>query len=126
MTALLDLTESTFVIMMIIVVVLLIAGMFIGRNANILLFGPIIVPIMYELGYSTIQTAMIIVMTLGVGHITPPVGGTLLTTMLIGDISMPDIMRYMWPYILVTIFTCILIILIPFLSEGVPRLFGLI
>jgi tripartite ATP-independent transporter DctM subunit len=126
MTALLDLTESPFVIMMLIVVVLLIAGMFIGRNANILLFGPIIVPIMYELGYSPIQTAMIIVMTLGVGHITPPVGGTLLTTMLIGDISMPDIMRYMWPYILVTIFTCILIILIPSLSEGVPRLFGLI
>ncbi len=126
MTALLDLTESPFVIMMVIVVVLLIAGMFIGRNANILLFGPIIVPIMYELGYGPIQTAMIIIMTLGVGHITPPVGGTLLTTMLIGDISMPDIMRYMWPYILVTIFTCILIILIPFLSEGVPKLFGLL
>ncbi len=126
MAALLDLTESPVVIMMVIVGVLLIAGMFIGRNANILLFGPIIVPIMYELGYGPIQTAMIIVMTLGVGHITPPVGGTLLTTMLIGDISMPEIMRYMWPYILVTIFTCILIILIPFLSEGIPRLFGLL
>ncbi|WP_127144645.1 TRAP transporter large permease [Pelagibacterium montanilacus] len=123
---LLQITQEPFGIVALIVVVLLIGGMFIDRNSNILLLGPIIIPIFtLELGFSEIQTAMIIVSALGVGHLTPPFGGTLLTASLVGRMSVVEITKYAWPFILIKIFLTALIVAIPALSEALPRLLGL-
>ncbi len=123
---LLAITQSSWGIVALIVLLLLIAGMFIYRNSNILLIGPIIIPIMtMELGFSDVQTAMIIVSALGVGHLTPPFGGTLLTASLIGRMSVVEISRYAWPFILIKIFLTGLIVGIPLLSEWLPRTLGL-
>ncbi len=123
---LLAITQSSWGIVALIVLLLLIAGMFIDRNSNILLIGPIIIPIMtMELGFSDVQTAMIIVSALGVGHLTPPFGGTLLTASLIGRMSVVEISRYAWPFILIKIFLTGLIVGIPLLSEWLPRTLGL-
>jgi tripartite ATP-independent transporter DctM subunit len=123
---LLQITQSPFGIVALIVLLLLVAGMFIDRNSNILLIGPIIIPIMtMELGFSPVQTAMIIVSALGVGHLTPPFGGTLLTASLIGRMSVVEISRYAWPYILIKIVVTALIVAVPLLSEALPRALGL-
>jgi len=123
---LLPITDNPYGIVAIIVVLLLIAGMFLDRNSNILLLGPIIIPIMtIELGFSEIQTAMIIVVALGVGHLTPPFGGTLLTASLVGRVSVVEITRYCWPYIVIKIFLTALLVAIPALSETLPRMMGL-
>jgi len=123
--ALSTLSQSPFVIVSLIIVVLLIAGMFVGRTANILLFGPIIIPIFYELGYSPVHTALIIIIVLGVGHLTPPVGGALLTACLIGRCTLPDILKYMWPMIILEIALAVVIIFTPALSESLPAFFDL-
>lgn len=123
---LLPITDNPYGIVAIIVILLLIAGMFLDRNSNILLLGPIIIPIMtIELGFSEIQTAMIIVVALGVGHLTPPFGGTLLTASLVGRVSVVEITRYCWPYIVIKIFLTALLVAIPALSETLPRMMGL-
>ncbi len=94
---LLQITQSPVGIVALIILVLLIAGMSIDRNSNLLLLGPIIIPIFTtELGYSDVQTAMIIISALGVGHLTPPFGGTLLTASLVGKMSVAEISRYAW------------------------------
>lgn len=123
---LLTITQSSWGIVALIVLLLLIAGMFIDRNSNILLIGPIIIPIMtLELGFSPVQTAMIIVSALGVGHLTPPFGGTLLTASLVGRMSVVEITRFAWPYILIKVILTGLIVAIPVLSNGLPRFLGL-
>lgn len=118
-------SKSPFVIVSLIIAVLLLAGMFVGRTANILLFGPIIIPIFYELGYSPVHTALIIIIVLGVGHLTPPVGGALLTACLIGRCTLPDIMKYMWPMIILEVVLAIIIVFVPALSEALPAFFEL-
>ena len=124
--ALLLVTPNEWGIVALIVLVLLIAGMFIDRNSNILLIGPIIIPILtLELGFSSVQTAMIIVSALGVGHLTPPFGGTLLTASLVGRMSIVEISRFAWPFILIKILLTALIVGVPALSEALPRALGL-
>lgn len=123
---LLHITQEPFGIVALVIIVLLIAGMFIDRNSNILLLGPIIIPIFtLELGFSEIQTAMIIVSALGVGHLTPPFGGTLLTASLVGRMSVVEITKYAWPFILIKIILTGFIVALPLLSEALPRALGL-
>lgn len=122
---LLLLSGNVLVVMTLIIIVLLIAGMFVGRTANVLLFGPILIPIFYQFGYSPVHTGMILIIILGVGHLTPPVGGAILTACLIGRCTMPDIMKYMWPMIILEIALAVVILLVPALSEALPRFFEL-
>lgn len=123
---LLQITQSPLGIVALIIVILLIAGMFIDRNSNLLLLGPIIIPIFTtELGYSQVQTAMIIVTALGVGHLTPPFGGTLLTASLVGRMSIVEISRYAWPFILIKMLLTAVLVGVPALSDALPRALGL-
>lgn len=123
--ALLLFTSNQYFILAMIIAILLIAGMFVGRTANILLFGPIIIPIFYEFGYSPVHTGMIIIIVLGVGHLTPPVGGAILTACLIGRVTIPQIMKYMWPVILLEIALAVVILMVPALTEALPSFFEL-
>ncbi|WP_135433416.1 TRAP transporter large permease [Pseudotabrizicola sediminis] len=118
--ALLAFSGNEYVVLAMIIVVLLVAGMFVGRTANILLFGPIIIPIFYQFGYAPVHTGLIIIIILGVGHLTPPVGGAILTACLIGKCSMPEMLKYMWPMIILEVVLAILIIFIPQLSTFLP------
>lgn len=119
--AMLSLTTNENVIVAMIIVILLIAGMFVGRTANILLFGPIIVPIFDQFGYAPVHTGIIIIIVLGVGHLTPPVGGAILTACLIGRVSMAEMMKYMWPIIILEIVLAIIILMFPPLTTVLPR-----
>ncbi|MEX2443020.1 MAG: TRAP transporter large permease [Alkalispirochaeta sp.] len=123
---LLSVTDNPFLIIVLIFLALFIAGMFIGRTANVLMFGPILVPVMVgTLGYSPVQTGFILITVLGIGHMTPPVGGTLLTTALVGKVDVLDITRNIWPFIIVDSAVTFMIILIPAITETLPRLLNL-
>lgn len=82
-------------------------------------------PIFYEFGYTPVHTALIIIIVLGVGHLTPPVGGAILTACLIGKCSMPEMLKYMWPMIILEIVLAIIILMYPPLSTALPRLLDL-
>lgn len=120
-----EISSEPFVIIGLIIMVLLVAGMFVGRTANILLFGPIIIPMFYEFGFAPVHTGLIIIIVLGVGHLTPPVGGAILTACLIGKCSMSEMLKYMWPMILLEIALALVIIFVPQLSTFLPELFDL-
>ena len=121
MSGILSVSTNPIVLLTLIIVTLIIAGMFVDRTTNVLLFTPIIAPIlMSHFGFSSVHAAMSIVMALGVGHLTPPVGGTLLTTALIGNLSVEGLTRRGWPYILGLVVIAVLVFAIPGLSEALP------
>ena len=121
MSGILSVSTNPVVLLTLIIVTLIIAGMFVDRTTNVLLFTPIIAPIlMSHFGFSSVHAAMSIVMALGVGHLTPPVGGTLLTTALIGNLSVEGLTRRGWPYILGLVVIAVLVFAIPGLSEALP------
>lgn len=122
---LLSVVQTDISITLTVLAFLLVAGMFIDRTSAILLLGPILIPLFQTMGYGDVQVAMIIVMALGIGHLTPPVGGTLLTTSLVGNVSVVEITRYIWPFILLQVLLTLAVIFIPVISEGLPRYWGL-
>lgn len=124
--ALLSVTDSRVGIVMLVLLALFLAGMFIGRTANVLMFGPILVPVFTtQLGFSPVHTGMILIMVLGIGHMTPPVGGTLLTAALVGKVDLVDEIKYVWPFVIQEFAVTVLIVLIPAISETLPRLMQL-
>ncbi len=126
MTGILNVSDNPILLFALIMLTLIVAGMFVDRTTNVLLFTPIIAPILMDhFGFSSVHAGMSIIMALGVGHLTPPVGGTLLTTALIGKLSVEGITRSGWPYIVGLILIAILVMLVPQLSEFLPKLLGM-
>ncbi len=121
-----SITDNYIILLMLIVGILVCAGMFVDRTTNVLLFGPILLPILHgpELGFGPVHAAMTMIMALGVGHLTPPVGGTLLTTALVGRIPVEELTRYMWPYIISFIILAMAVTFVPAVSETLPRILG--
>ncbi|WP_127144617.1 TRAP transporter large permease [Pelagibacterium montanilacus] len=123
---LLAISDDPLVLSTLMLAVLFVVGLFIDRTTAILLFGAIIIPVFtLEAGFSSVHTAMIIVMALGIGHLTPPVGGTLLMTALVGRMPVMSIVRYIWPFIILEICITLSVILFPAISETLPRWLGL-
>lgn len=125
MALMLGISEEPWVVIAMITMVLLVAGMFVGRTALILLFGPIVIPLFYQFGYAPVHTGIIIIIILGVGHLTPPVGGAILTACLIGKCTMEEMLKYMWPMIILEVVLAIIIIAVPQLSTFLPELWDL-
>ena len=126
MTGILGFTDNPVILLGLILVTLIVAGMFVDRTTNVLLFTPIVAPIlMAHFGFSAIHAGMSIIMALGVGHLTPPVGGTLLTTALIGNVTVEGLTRKGWPYIVGLVVIAILTFVLPQLSEMLPRTLGM-
>ncbi len=126
MSGILSVSNSPVVLLALVVITLIIAGMFVDRTTNVLLFTPIIAPILTtHFGFSSVHAAMSIIMALGVGHLTPPVGGTLLTTTLIGKLTVEGITRKAWPYIAGLILITVLVMAVPQITEFLPRSLGM-
>ena len=126
MSGILNVSSSPFVLLALIMLTLIIAGMFVDRTTNVLLFTPIIAPILItHFGFSSVHAAISIIMALGIGHLTPPVGGTLLTTTLIGKLTVEGITSKAWPYILGLILITVLVVAVPQITEFLPRTLGM-
>lgn len=123
---LMSISSDPIVLSVMMLCLLFVVGLFIDRTTAILLFGAIIIPILTQhAGFSGVHAAMVIVMALGIGHLTPPVGGTLLMTALVGKMPVMSIARYIWPFIILEICITLAVILFPAISETLPRWLGL-
>lgn len=123
---LMSISSDPIVLSVMMLCLLFVVGLFIDRTTAILLFGAIIIPILTKhAGFSGVHAAMVIVMALGIGHLTPPVGGTLLMTALVGKMPVMSIVRYIWPFIILEICITLAVILFPAISETLPRWLGL-
>jgi TRAP transporter, DctM subunit len=97
---LLSLTKDKYILLTIINILLLIVGMWMETGAAIILFAPILAPIAVRMGVHPIHFAIVMILNLVVGLITPPVGVVLYATCKVGDISFEDLVRALVPYFL--------------------------
>ncbi len=124
--ALLGLTSSPVVILLIMNVILLIAGTFMDVTPAILIFTPLFLPVVRSFGMDPIQFGLILVYNLCIGNITPPVGNTLFVAIKVGRSSLSSVMPYMLGYYLVILLGLLLLTYVPAVSLGLPRLAGLL
>lgn len=124
--ALLGITDSPIIILLIMNVILLFVGTFMDATPAVLIFTPIFLPIALQLGMDPVQFGIVIVFNLSVGTITPPVGPIMFTGCKIGNVSIEGVVPKLLPFFVMSIFILFLVTYIPALSMWLPQTFGLV
>lgn len=118
----LNFSENAAVFLLMVNVLFLILGCFSDPIVNIMLFVPIVLPMMVEMNIDPVHFGVMIVFNTMVGLITPPVGGMLFITSAVTKVSVEDMVKEMWPHIGILIFVLLLITYIPEIVLFLPNL----
>lgn len=117
-----SISSNPIIIMLIINVMLLFMGMVMDMSSIILIVTPILLPIVTGLGYSPVHFGVIMVLNLGIGLLTPPVGSTLFIGSAVSGIKLERLAVTMIPIYMVMIACLMLITFIPAISMTLPNL----
>ena len=118
------LTDNPILILLMINVVLLILGMIMDMAALILICTPIFLPVANALGVDPYQFGMILLVNLGLGLCTPPVGSCLFVGCAVGKLPMEKAVRTIWPFYCAIFIALMLITFVPAISLTLPSLVG--
>ena len=116
----LTITENKYVLLFLINVLLLLLGTFMDLAPMLLICTPILLPVMVKFGVDPIHFGMIMILNLGIGLITPPVGPTLFVGCAIGKVTMEEVSRELWPFYGAMCLALLLVTYIPALSLWLP------
>ena len=123
-SALLSVSNSKYVIFLLINIILLVVGTFMDMTPACLIFTPIFLPICTALGMDTIHFGIMMIFNLCIGTITPPVGTTLFVGVKVGGVKLEDVIKQLIPYFVAIIAVLMLVTYIPQLSLWLPSLMG--
>ena len=123
---LLAISDNPIVILIIINLILLFVGVFMDMTPAVLIFTPIFLPIVTELGMNPIHFGIIMIMNLCIGLCTPPVGSVLFVGCSVADLKIQQVIRPLLPLFLVMIGVLLLITYFPDLTLWLPRQFDLL
>lgn len=119
-----QISTNPLVILFVIFVFLFIAGMFLEVTPSIMLFSPILFPIVTELGVNPIHFGIFITMSLTLGLSTPPVAPSLFVAQSMTGLGMLTIAKEGIPFIIASIIAALVVMLIPSISLLLPQLFN--
>lgn len=125
-TALLGVSNNPLMILLIINVLLLVVGTFMDMTPAVLIFTPIFLPVVTELGMHPVHFGIIMIANLCIGLCTPPVGTCLFIGCGIGKISIAKVLPSMIPFFIAMIATLMVITYWPELSLWLPRMMDLL
>jgi tripartite ATP-independent transporter DctM subunit len=108
--------SSPWLILLAMNVLLLVVGGPLDLPPGILLLGPIFVPLAAQIGVDPVQLGLIMVINLGIGVYTPPVGTTLFISATIAKSSLDETTVALWPFFAWAMVVLILITYIPCLT----------
>lgn len=123
-TFLQEFTQNPRVFLGLVMVVLLIVGMFIESNAAYIMLVPLLAPVALTYGIDPLYFGFLFVLNLVIGMMTPPVGVLLFVMCGITRISMSEMVRNVWPYVVVQYLVLILCIFMPEIVLFLPRILG--
>ncbi len=123
--ALLSLTQNKILILLMINLMLLVLGMIMDMAALILICTPIFLPIARSLGMEPEQFGIMLLVNLGLGLCTPPVGTCLFVGCVVGRIRIEEAVRGIWPFYIAIAGALLLVTYVPAVSLGLPGLLGL-
>jgi tripartite ATP-independent transporter DctM subunit len=119
----LTLSDDKYVILLLINVMLLVLGCLMDMAPLILICTPILLPVVMKLGVDPVHFGMIMLINLGIGLVTPPVGATLFVGCAVGRVTMEQVTRTIWPFYLAMILVLGLVTYVPWFSLAIPNLF---
>ena len=122
--AMLGLTTNPYLIWTMVILFLLFVGMFMETLAAILILVPVLLPIMYLTGADPTHVGIVVICTLSIGFMTPPLGENLFVASGIGGEPVERIVVRVLPFVAVASMAVFLIAFVPSLSLWLPSLMG--
>ena len=118
----LGVTENPIIILLFINMFLILCGMVMDMAPLILITTPILLPIVTQIGMDPVQFGVVMILNLGIGLITPPVGGVLFIGSAISKLSVGHLSKSMMPFFLVMLGTLLFVTFVPAFSLFLPNL----
>lgn len=118
----LTLSDNKYVILFMINIMLLILGCLMDMAPLILICTPILLPIINKLGVDPVHFGIIMIVNLGIGLLTPPVGSVLFVGCAIGKVTIEQVTRSIWPFYIVMFVVLMLVTYLPAITLWLPGL----
>jgi len=119
-TAFLTLSDNRYVVLMCINVMLLMLGTIMDMAPLILILTPILLPVVVSVGVDPVHFGMIMLVNLGIGLITPPVGAVLFVGAAIGKVTIEATVKALLPFYLALFVVLMMVTYIPAISLWLP------
>jgi len=121
----LSVSDNKYVILLLINAMLLLLGCLMDMAPLIVICTPILLPVAVNIGIDPVHFGMILLVNLGMGLITPPVGATLFVGCVVGRVTMGEMVRTIWPFYLAMLVVLALVTYVPAISMWLPSLMKL-
>ena len=119
---LMSVSNNRYMIILIMNVFLLVMGMFLDLTPAVLIFTPIFLPIATSVGMSPVHFGLMLIMNLGIGSVTPPVGSCLFVGCGVGRVKIEGVTKYIVPIFTAMVISLFLVSFIPAIPLLVPYL----
>ena len=123
---LMSVSNNRYMIILIMNVFLLVMGMFLDLTPAVLIFTPIFLTIATSVGMSPVHFGLMLIMNLGIGSVTPPVGSCLFVGCGVGRVKIEGVTKYIAPIFTAMVISLFLVSFIPAIPLLVPYLCGLV
>ncbi len=117
----LSLTQNKIVIMIILNGIMLVLGTIMDMSAIILVATPILLPIAVTIGMDPVHFGVVMILNLGIGLITPPVGGTLFVGSAVSGVPIEKLVRKLLPFFMIMIAVLLIISYVPGIVMYLPN-----
>jgi TRAP-type C4-dicarboxylate transport system permease large subunit len=119
--ALTAIADEKIAVLLLMVLMLLVLGTFMDLAPLIIICTPIFLPVARAFGVDPVHFGIVLIMTAGIGLITPPVGSVLFVGAAIGKISVTQTLRSIWPFYAASLAVLLLVVLFPQISLWLPH-----
>ncbi len=116
----LSISDNKYVFLLLVNILLLLLGTFMDLAPMLLICTPIFMPVIAKFGIDPVHFGMIMILNLGIGLITPPVGPTLFVGCAIGKVTMEQVSRELWPFYGAMCMALLLVTYVPAISLWLP------
>ena len=116
-------SSNPFVILLMINIVLLVLGTFMDMSPLIIITTPIFLPVVAAFGVDPVHFGVIMILNLGIGLNTPPLGPVQFVAAAVARISIWEAMRSVWPFYAAGLVVLLLVTYVPALSLWLPSVF---
>jgi len=116
-------SQNPLIILLMINVMLLVLGTFMDMSPLIIITTPIFLPVVTAFGIDPVHFGVIMILNLGIGLNTPPLGPVQFVAAAVGKITIWEAMRSIWPFYGAGLIVLLLVTYIPALSLWLPSLF---
>lgn len=118
------LSDNPYLMLLLVNILLLIVGMFLDAGPAILILGPVLGPIMYQIGIDPLHFAIVMCVNVTVGLATPPMGLVLFVASSVAGEKVDRIVKAIWPFLIVEFAVILLISFFPSLTMTIPAMAG--